>query len=144
MCGGLSSALDYARHDGKLAAGWVNDRVQEVLAIPKEDIVSRRRRTPAPTQLLKLFENVRTGAMSPEEAADHAEELFRKWGESEETIREVMKPLHQEIQAIQPTSDERPRKRPVYPYEPRPAIGPTRRLRFLRDPTGQIRIVEEF
>jgi len=144
--GEIRSGLDYALHDGKAAAGWINEHVQKTLTIPRQDLIARRRFSPAPTQLLRLFRKVQSGSMSPEEATQRAEELFHDYGESEDTIRPVMERFTKEIRSVQQTLDHRPPKRRPVPSpnrEARPVAKPTRRIRLFRDATGQLRIVEE-
>jgi len=143
--GGIRTGIDYAWRDGKAAAGWVNERVQERLAIPNTDVIARRRGSPAPAQLHRLFENVEFGALSREEAVRRAEKLFRDYGESEETIRVVMNRFTEEIYSAQPITDgPAPRRQtPLQEKQPQPLKTPMRRIRFFRDSTGHIRIVEE-
>jgi Asp-tRNA(Asn)/Glu-tRNA(Gln) amidotransferase B subunit len=96
--GGIRSGIDYLRHDGKTAATWINTQVRDVLDVPITTVIARRSRTPDPTQLLKLFEMVESGTMSPEEATHRARELLREFGESEQTIRQLVGQVDREFQ----------------------------------------------
>jgi hypothetical protein len=144
----LRTGIREVWHDGKAAAGWLTEHVQNALDIPSEDIIARRSRSPAPSQLLRLFENVRAGTMSPEEATERAERLFTGEGESDEAIRMLTGRVMKDFQSISgPPVLRRPRKRRAPRPFPEPdqerVATPTRRLRFFRDSAGKIRIVEE-
>jgi hypothetical protein len=155
--GGIRSGIDYAIHDGKAAAAWINQQVQESLEIPNNAVIARRGQTPSPTQLRRLFESVRSGAMSPEEATDRACQVLIRDGENESTIRDLRGPVWRELREVarlrtgtvkgrasgSVTPGGGPRRGSILTQRPRPSAIPASRFRVIRDAMGRIRILDE-
>ncbi|NTU44343.1 MAG: hypothetical protein HGA99_02320 [Chlorobiaceae bacterium] len=156
--GSIRSGIDYLAQDGKAAANWVNRYVQEQLKLPNDAVIARRVRTPGPTRLLRLYENVRSGTMSPEEATRRANKLFIEYGESDGMIHELIVPMSRELQLLAPQNDkvvlkkkylggaiqETHSRRETFPDERvRPLVVPARRFRIVRDSSGRIKVIDE-
>jgi hypothetical protein len=141
--GAVRQSIDYARRDGKTAAGWINDHLREMLSLSGTDVIARRRFAPAPTRLRTLFDSVEAGQLTAAAAAAEAEKLFRAYGEDSRTIQRVVDALRAELADVQPVDapSDRSRKRRV---DKSPvAILRGKRISVFRDRAGSVRVVED-
>lgn len=142
--GGVRQAIDYARQDGRAAAGWVLRQVGRVLDVPSGARIASRRYTPGPTRLKRLFDSVEAGHLSAADAAARAEEIFAAHGEPPGTVAAVTDAVRQELGLLAPAQflPRPPRQRVGVMSAARAAL-PGRRLRVYRDSTGRVQYVEE-
>jgi hypothetical protein len=141
--GAVRQAVDYARHDGRIAAGWINQQIRELFSLTSDAVHTQRRRTPEPTRLLRLFDSVASGELSPDDAAREAEELFRQRGESSQTIQRVIPNLRRELASVVVADTQRPKRTPARRYLSPSAALPGRRVTVYRDERGTLRVVEQ-
>lgn len=143
--GTVRTGIDYARNDGRAAAAWMLDQIRPVLPISEREPVITRRRSPAGTRLHRLFERVRSGELSADEATDSAERLLREYGETQETITRVGAALRDEFHRIMPLQHmPKPRQSPVPRPQVATSVRPGRRLSLFRDPqTGELVFSEQ-
>jgi hypothetical protein len=121
------------------------EQVKPHLPVGPSERVTTRRRSPAPTQLHRLFEEVEAGELTADEATERAERLLREYGETIDTIERVGGALRKEFGQIVPTHRVLPpRPRPLPRPERQAAILAGRRLRVFRDPrTGELVFSEQ-
>ena len=139
--GTVRSGLDYMWRDGRSAATWMVDHIEPILP---EHPGYRRRHSPAPTRLKKLFDSVETGRLSVDEAMERAANILNEYRETHETIQRVLAAIEHELNSIVPRKSLQTHhgERIPRPHRPSP-IRASGSVTIFRDPRTRRLIVVE-